>query len=81
MVGETFGGQLTSRHLLRKFGYNCSHSAAFFNAHQKGTAEMWKSFRSAFAAHVDSITEGQARAAALATSLGLRQWGSQDSTP
>jgi len=77
--GATLGGQLISRHLLRQFGYDSRHGAVFFNGYQHRTAEMWKSFRSAFAAHVDEAGEARAEAAAIATFAGLRHWCSQDS--
>jgi len=76
--GATLGGQLISRHLLQQFGYNRQHGAVFFNGYQQRTAEMWKSFRSAFSAHVDEAAEAQAEAAAIATFTGLRGWCEQD---
>lgn len=45
--GSTLGGQVISRHLRDKFGFDESSGAAFFSGYGKETGAMWKNFREA----------------------------------
>lgn len=45
--GSTLGGQVISRHLKEKFGFDESGGNAFFSGYGKETGTMWKIFRDA----------------------------------
>lgn len=45
--GSTLGGQVISRHLKQKFGFDESNGAAFFSGYGKNTGKMWNDFRAA----------------------------------
>lgn len=45
--GSTLGGQVISRHLKEKFGFDESGGSAFFSGYGKETGAMWKIFRDA----------------------------------
>jgi len=70
LEGATPYGQLVDRHLLLQFGYDRPNRAVFFNGYAKRTAEMWTSFRSAHATHVDAASAARAEAVAIVTFAG-----------
>lgn len=45
--GSTLGGQVISRHLKEKFGFDESNGSAFFSGYGKETGKMWNGFREA----------------------------------
>lgn len=45
--GSTLGGQVISRHLKQKFGFEAENGAAFFSGYGKDTGKMWNEFREA----------------------------------
>lgn len=51
--GSTLGGQVISRHLKEKFGFDESSGAAFFSGYGKDTGKMWNNFREAVTAFAD----------------------------
>jgi heme oxygenase (biliverdin-IX-beta and delta-forming) len=51
--GSTLGGQVISRHLKQKFGFDESSGAAFFSGYGKDTGKMWNAFREAVTAFAD----------------------------
>lgn len=51
--GSTLGGQVISRHLKEKFGFDESSGAAFFSGYGKETGAMWKNFREAITVFAD----------------------------
>lgn len=48
--GSTLGGQVISRHLKQKFGFDESNGSAFFSGYGKETGKMWNGFREAITA-------------------------------
>jgi heme oxygenase len=51
--GSTLGGQVISRHLKEKFGFDESSGAAFFSGYGKDTGKMWNKFREAVTEFAD----------------------------
>lgn len=51
--GSTLGGQVISRHLKEKFGFDESNGAAFFSGYGKETGKMWNAFREAVTEFAD----------------------------
>jgi heme oxygenase (biliverdin-IX-beta and delta-forming) len=51
--GSTLGGQVISRHLKEKFGFDESSGAAFFSGYGKDTGKMWNGFREAITEFAD----------------------------
>jgi len=52
--GSTLGGQVISRHLKQKFGFDESNGSAFFSGYGKETGKMWTAFRDA----ITTFSEG-----------------------
>lgn len=45
--GSTLGGQVISRHLKQKFGFDETNGSAFFSGYGRETGTMWKAFGAA----------------------------------
>lgn len=52
--GSTLGGQVISRFLQTKFGFNQTSGAAFFSGYGAQTGKMWNDFRAAILNFADS---------------------------
>ena len=52
--GSTLGGQVISRHLKEKFGFDESNGSAFFSGYGRETGKMWTAFRDA----ITTFSEG-----------------------
>lgn len=58
--GSTLGGQVISRHLKEKFGFDESNGIAFFSSYGTDTGKMWKAFREAITAFAETSDDHEA---------------------
>ena len=55
--GSNLGGQVISRRLQEKFGFDETNGAAFFSGYGKETGKMWNEFRAAITAFAENADE------------------------
>lgn len=79
LEGATLGGQIISRQLRERFGFDEQHGAAFFNGYGAETGTKWKAFGAAVTACATTPElEELIIHAASETFLTLDQWLSRN---
>jgi heme oxygenase (biliverdin-IX-beta and delta-forming) len=65
--GSNLGGQIISRHLKEKFGFDETNGAAFFSGYGKETGKMWNEFREAITEFAENSDDEEIIGAAIET--------------